>query len=115
MQIQYQLSNGMWSDVPEHRIDEFINMAIQTESWLAPRLEREPLTTKEQVIECMESGKTVRIGSDWYDNIRIPQPPKPFIQPEMVKCSCGHTVPRVSVMSASMGTSCPECYDRMSM
>ena len=35
-------------------------------------------------------------------------------QVEMVKCSCGHTVPRSQVMSASMGTSCPDCYDRMS-
>lgn len=33
---------------------------------------------------------------------------------ELVKCSCGHSIPRVSVMSASMGTSCPDCYDRMS-
>lgn len=33
---------------------------------------------------------------------------------EMVKCSCGHSVPRGSVMSASMGTSCFDCYDRMS-
>jgi len=35
-------------------------------------------------------------------------------QVEMVKCSCGHTVPRSQVMSASLGTSCPDCYDRMS-
>jgi hypothetical protein len=33
---------------------------------------------------------------------------------KMVKCSCGHTVPSGSVMSASMGSSCPDCYDRMS-
>lgn len=33
---------------------------------------------------------------------------------EMVKCSCGHSVPRGSVMSAGMGTSCTDCYDRMS-
>jgi len=32
----------------------------------------------------------------------------------MVKCSCGHIVPRSCVMSASMGTSCSECYDEMS-
>lgn len=32
----------------------------------------------------------------------------------LVKCSCGHSVPRTQVMSASLGTSCPECYDRMS-
>src|SRR5271157_4380625 len=33
---------------------------------------------------------------------------------EMKKCSCGHTVPSSQVMSASMGSSCPDCYDRMS-
>ena len=32
----------------------------------------------------------------------------------MKKCSCGHTVPVALVMSASMGSSCPDCYDRMS-
>jgi hypothetical protein len=32
----------------------------------------------------------------------------------MVKCSCGHTIPKDQVMSASMGSSCPDCYDRMS-
>lgn len=31
-----------------------------------------------------------------------------------VKCDCGHVVPRAWVMSASLGTSCPDCYDRMS-
>lgn len=30
------------------------------------------------------------------------------------KCDCGHTVPRIHVMSASRGTACPDCYDRMS-
>ena len=42
--------------------------------------------------------------------------PQQVAQPEikMVKCSCGHNVPQGLVMSASMGTSCPNCYDRMS-
>jgi len=30
------------------------------------------------------------------------------------KCSCGHKIPDTLVMSASMGTSCPDCYDAMS-
>lgn len=34
--------------------------------------------------------------------------------PATVKCGCGHTVPREWVMSAALGTSCPDCYDRMS-
>jgi len=33
---------------------------------------------------------------------------------EMVRCSCGHTVPRDEVMNASLGSSCPDCYDRLS-
>lgn len=32
---------------------------------------------------------------------------------KMVRCSCGHTVPANQVMSASLGTACPDCYDRM--
>lgn len=31
-----------------------------------------------------------------------------------VLCSCGHEVPASLVMYSSSGTSCPECYDRMS-
>ncbi len=33
---------------------------------------------------------------------------------EMVRCDCGHTVPRNLVMSTSRGSSCPDCYDLMS-
>ncbi|MFA4973470.1 MAG: hypothetical protein WC683_12700 [bacterium] len=33
---------------------------------------------------------------------------------KMVRCDCGHTVPASEAMSASRGTSCPDCYDRMS-
>jgi len=32
----------------------------------------------------------------------------------MVRCDCGHSVVPVLVMNASRGTSCPDCYDRMS-
>lgn len=32
----------------------------------------------------------------------------------LVRCSCGHTVSPMMVMSASMGTACPDCYDSMS-
>lgn len=31
-----------------------------------------------------------------------------------VRCSCGHTVNAEMVMNASLGSSCPDCYDRMS-
>ena len=32
----------------------------------------------------------------------------------MMRCDCGHTVRRSWVMNASLGTSCVDCYDRMS-
>ena len=43
-------------------------------------------------------------------------PPKAVTSPDvpMRRCSCGHTIPENLVMSASMGTSCPDCYDKMS-
>jgi hypothetical protein len=31
-----------------------------------------------------------------------------------VRCDCGHRVPAAQVMNASLGTACPDCYDRMS-
>jgi len=30
------------------------------------------------------------------------------------KCDCGCTVPASLVMSASLGSACPDCYDKMS-
>lgn len=43
-----------------------------------------------------------------------PAMPKVERTPRMVMCSCGHEVEAELVMSASRGTSCPDCYDRMS-
>ena len=43
------------------------------------------------------------------------RPSRPAAQAvKMVRCACGHTVDKSLVMSASLGTSCPDCYDRMS-
>lgn len=44
--------------------------------------------------------------------IRRPEPSRPTT--EYVRCACGHEVARSLVMAASLGTSCPDCYDRMS-
>lgn len=41
-----------------------------------------------------------------------PKPaPKTVVE---IKCDCGHTVENELVMNASLGTSCPDCYDDMS-
>ena len=47
----------------------------------------------------------------------MPRAPKfkpSAIAEELVQCKCGHSVPRYLVMVASLGTCCPDCYDRMS-
>lgn len=36
------------------------------------------------------------------------------VLPEMVECDCGHECGAGMVMSASRGTSCPDCYDTLS-
>jgi len=32
----------------------------------------------------------------------------------LIRCDCGHSAPRAQVMNASRGTSCVDCYDKMS-
>lgn len=75
--------------------------------------------SREEIVALLESGKSVRwcqSSNFYYDHNygrigycrREPQPVT------MVRCQCGHSVPAGQVMSASLGTSCAECYDRMS-
>ena len=39
----------------------------------------------------------------------------PTVKIEYVKCACGHTCDKRLVMSTSRGSSCPDCYDDMSL
>ena len=74
--------------------------------------------TREQVVNALAAGLPLKWGQSpnyYYDHSdavigRKRSAPKI----ELVKCQCGHSVPQALVMSASMGTSCPDCYDRMS-
>jgi len=115
MQLLKQYSNGMWDSIKPEEEDYYIEAILKRESWFAPRVGREPMTTKEQVMEYLKTGKKLDYDDEWYAVIKIDLPKKPMPPVEMVKCDCGHTVPKCSVMSTSTGTSCPECYDRMSM
>jgi hypothetical protein len=114
MKFQRKLSNGSWID--ENRVDDFVDIILEREPWFAPRVKREPMATRQQVLDFLASGKTINYGSDWYAEVRdadafAPRQPKQIVE---VKCDCGHTVAKSLVMSASLGTSCPDCYDRMS-
>ena len=110
MNLQYQMSNGNWADCQD-RMDYFLGLAVKT-----TKLSIEEIATK------LEAGAVVRIGSGWNDEIRDANAYEARIADrraaappvKMVKCSCGHTIPSISVMSTNMGSSCPNCYDRMS-
>lgn len=119
MSIQTQLSNGNWVDAGD-RSDALIDQAASVKQ----RVNREWVQLgRDEIISRLASGRECRIvGTDWYDNIRDGEAHDRRISEinarradvPMVKCSCGHTIPRDLVMSASLGTSCPDCYDRMS-
>jgi len=131
MRLQYRLSNGAWIDCNDEdgdRTDEFLTMCEKNNGSdetgkIVPRFRATRNLTRNEVIEYLNTGVELRNDpANWYSECRdgeaierilaerrAKQPPV-----EMIKCSCGHTIPRRSVMSASLGSSCPDCYDEMS-
>lgn len=100
-ELQYQISNGSWQDCGD-----------KTEYFLT-RCEKTTGKSRQEVLSALEAGKRVRYNSEgWYSYCRYK--PAPRRQPVMIKCDCGCSVPSTSVMHASLGTSCPDCYDKMS-
>ena len=74
--------------------------------------------TEEAVFNALGCGKSVawcKSPNYYYDHsdgvMRMKPAPRSV---KMVVCDCGHSVSSSLVMSASLGTSCPDCYDRMS-
>lgn len=67
-------------------------------------------TYTEYALRVKLAGVTPMSEADW--NAR--NAARPQATPVMVLCDCGHTVAKSLAMSASTGTSCPDCYDRMS-
>lgn len=74
--------------------------------------------SREEVVATLESGASIawrKSPNYYYDHSygkigtakqRKPEP--------LARCDCGHSVPENQRMRASLGTSCPDCYDRMS-
>jgi hypothetical protein len=113
MRLQYQLSNGSWTDCNsdgDDRTSEFLARCAQYGGG------------EEKALIDLEAGREVSTGGDWYSCCRDAEAVERILAErranqvavETVKCDCGHTVPRNLVMSASLGTACPECYDRLS-
>lgn len=108
MKLQRQLSNGVWFDVEEGREDHFATLAAKFNPTLDVRV-------------TLAAGQTVKYGPDWYENIRASElvKPKCTADPNFSNngwvLDCGCTVyHRSHIMRSSRGTSCVDCYDRMS-
>ena len=122
--LQYQLSNGNWINCKDEydRTEEFLLLCesnngpcIDGSGKIVARWNASRNATREEVLAVLDAGLSLRNDrEDWYSNCRYEPAPRQKIVVPMKKCSCGHTVPVTSVMSASMGSSCPDCYDRMS-
>ena len=109
--LQYQLSNGNFIDCGD-RTNEFISYA---KSFINNHPNKTALLDGyDTAIDRLNAGKQVHTGYDWYSRIRYKPAPRPVVKQELVECDCGCTAQKGSVMSASMGNSCPDCYDRMS-
>lgn len=106
--LQYQMSNGAWMDCDSEmfgdRTDEFLG-----------RCEENNTMSRGDVLTALDTGETLRNApEDWYSKCRYEPAPVARVETEMVHCDCGHSAPRGTTMNASMGTACPDCYDRMS-
>lgn len=127
MKLQYQLSNGAWVDCND-RTEEFLvrcqtNNGPDGSGKIVPRFRATRDLTRAEVIEHLNNCIELRNDpTEWYSNCRDGEVAERIAAArranqksvELVKCSCGHTIPRTSIMSASLGSSCPDCYDRMS-
>lgn len=130
MRLQYQLSNGSYIDIDDpEREKMFIRRAVEFDQRLPDTFRgKRNLSTRQDAIELLEAGYELRHGSDWYDKIRdgeaydkklaatkAKRDNDPNFSNEGWKLDCGCIVHhRSHIMNASMGTSCTDCYDRMS-
>lgn len=115
--MQRQLSSGRWAEVKPEQESGFIAAAVEVEQWFAPNQGREPRTAQE-IRDALAVGQTVMFGTQWHAHIRAAAP-APRIRtddyPDGRKLACGCIVySQHEVMSASLGSSCGSCYDRMS-
>ena len=99
-ELQYQISTGMWVDCTDEKT---------TEQYLT-LCERTTGKSRQEVLSALEAGKKVRYDpEDWYCYCRYKPAPKKPVQ--TIKCDyCGRSVPISSIISASLGNSCPDCY-----
>jgi len=108
-------SQASWVDLTPEEAERYASEILARESWVAKNMKRDPMKSTSEVLEFLtKDRRSMNYGSDWYEMIRAKPKPVARVPEALVKCSCGHTIPKSQVMNASMGSACPDCYDRMS-
>jgi hypothetical protein len=116
IKLQYQTSTGRWINC-EERTEEFLTRCEQTTD-----------KSRDEIIAILKTGETVRNDSDdWYSYCRDGNTADRIAAefkankiaardyPEGKKLDCGCVVFfKEHIMGANFGSSCCDCYDRMS-
>lgn len=112
---EYEITSGYvgsfgvtYETATEKTLRAAIEWAAKRNNMTEEAIERR-LETGAHVAWCDSPNYTYDHGTGYIRRKRTAPPPE-----RLVRCDCGHSVEQVLVMSASMGTSCPDCYDRMS-
>ena len=104
-QLQVLSETTRWNDETE-RTDEFIGRAAARRH-----------VTPDDIRQMLEAGNEINYtGEAWYTMIRYAPITQsaPVVKEVVIKCGCGHSMVSHLVMNTSRGTSCPNCFDRMS-
>lgn len=67
--IECQMQSGRWSVV--RKADWYLAEAVAFDAVYAPRVNRTPLTTAEEVLRFLAAGNVLPFGSDWHNRLRL--------------------------------------------
>ena len=125
MRLQEQLSNGEWVDAKEQKalIERILKFETSHEKFLGRAALKNAAEIEKYLSQTINRrAAELQHGTDFYDLVRDGDTADAIKAAwsakansvMMVMCSCGHQAISSRVMNASRGTSCPDCYDRMS-
>ena len=111
LQKYYAISTPGFFDVDLDRVDLHLKWAAEENS-----------ITVDEVISRLEAGNQVKFDTDRHSKLRCGDVHEQRVEArkakqkpvKMVECDCGHTINSVQVMTSAFGSSCLDCYDRMS-
>jgi hypothetical protein len=127
--LQRRLSNGNWHDVSPENESYFIEQAIKFDQRYPDTFRGKlGLQTEQDVITALCAGKSLQYSTDWYAQIRdgetfeaaraaqvAKRKNDPNYSEQGWELDCGCIVHhRTHIMNSSSGSSCTDCYDRMS-